>query len=252
MDTNQPVQPPMQQEVPQTEHKKMNVTWLTIFLLIFAASLATAAAYFFIPRQTDTQNPDMAAAPTSPTPTPAIPWKTYTDEQNRYSFNYPENWKLEEDSSNSAKFVLRYNDTNDSGEITGGFFSRGEFSQFGTVNCKDIPIDLENPCHNYPKTASTAAYLHLTVENNTPTTVTAYVPRQNGVGLAFMITQPNSNSYQTLLTIIETLRLVNEPLIHKFAICPESWSTDRKTLTAHGITFQASEVDEIWIKDNCQ
>ncbi|HSA84284.1 MAG TPA: hypothetical protein VLF20_05390 [Patescibacteria group bacterium] len=257
MDQNQTVPSTPQQPVPQTPvvQKKSHLLGLVILLLFIIASIVTAVVYFLLPqKEPSTSTTPGTSSVIQPTPQPkdTTPWTTYTDRQYGYLFHYPQTWKLENDKTNPEKFVLRMSG-NKPGEIQGEFMSREQFSKEADPACGFLSVKGQPICFIKEKTASSAAYVYPTMDsNNEVTLVTAYITRPEGAGLTLKVTKPNEISYDVFLGIMDTLQFPNEKRITPLLICPESWSTDKKTVSYRGITFAASDIDKAWIQENCK
>lgn len=243
MDQNQTVPPATQQTVPETPNtpKKTGMVVPIVVLLFLGAIIITAAIYFLLPQKKQSN-----VTQTVPNTNNQEPWTTYTDNQLGYFFDYPQTWTLENDKTNPKKFILS-TDGSEPGEIQGEFMTREQFSKEKINTCdpekKEEVVTEERHCLIYEKTAGSSAYVYPTIDaNNKITSATAYITRPNGAGFALKITKSNSDSYDVFLNIIDTLQFPNEKRSVPLLICPDSWSADRKTVTYHGITYLASDI----------
>jgi hypothetical protein len=133
-----------------------------IILVVVIVVLVGAVGYFtFVKKsglivQQPAPTPAQTNTPVSPTPTPkneTANWKTYVDDKNHFSFNYPLNWSLSRQTGDSSDNLLLKNEA-------------GKSAIYIAPHLRNLNYDYQNTLEKYIKSAAGGEYMGIQkVEN---------------------------------------------------------------------------------------
>lgn len=241
--------PPVNQILPIKPKK--NGTTLLIILIFVIATVGTGLAYLFIPQNGTKKVTTTAPASLTPIPTPRenAKWQTYTNTTYHYSFAYPATWKIT--APDQKHFELEYVAGSDLGIIKGSYFTADDRSTLGQTYC-DTNTD-QSRCHKYQLTAhSSAMFDRLTSTNTINNKASALVTLPNSDVLQLEITDGNSDSYNALTIMLDTLLFPGEKKSYPMQICPDTWPVSGTTINYNGVQFPTEDVDTAWVQTNCK
>lgn len=132
---------PQQQISPLPPQTPNNFPWFKIILLILIISLPVGIGGYILGTQKNQSvqteqnqqiSPSITTTQPSPTPDPTVNWKIYTDPKGKYSFQYPINWYLYQDSGGVTIYDRPKDQIpaggGDSNSVEIGYTATGSFS----------------------------------------------------------------------------------------------------------------------------